>query len=658
LVVVIAERVWRSRFDTDPHIVGREVELNGAPATVIGIASDASGFPSAAAVWLPLRWWPGLASAPRDARRLRVFGRLATSVTPNHAQADLEAIMRQLASEFPEAHRDVRLRVVPLYERFVSSRDGWWQFMTAGAIVVLIAALNVGNLLAVRSRRRAREFAIRTSLGATRRRLARQLLVESAALAAVGTAGGFAISRAGAWWHQRNIPEAALPYWTRFYVDSTVIWGVVFLMLVMLLAAAVVAVASASRVTPMDILKDGGRSTTSTSWRGRFASGALGLQIALAIVLMAQQGLATLDARLNAIATDAQLDDPGVLTASYGLSAARYVAPEAKRTFNERVLEGVNQLPGVRGAALTSDLPLAGATDQRLRVNGRPLADRADAPAIGVVAVTPAYFTVLGLTPIRGRTLADGDPSGPGFPVVVNERFATTFFPNGDALGTRIALDGPTGRGEEWSEVVGIVRDVRQHPTPETRPLVYVPLVTAPPTTVHLLARVPPNAMGPLRELFRRLDPALPLYEIQTLASSRRTLQWLPRMSERLALTVTIAAVLLAIAGLYTVVSYRTALRTQEIAIRMALGAKPRHVAALVAENVHLAVALGFMLGLFGVFGWTRAFAPTEMTTTAAVSRLAGAAIASLGLIVLCACVLPARRTMRLEPTEALRRES
>lgn len=264
---------------------------------------------------------------------------------------------------------------------------------------------------------------------------------------------------------------------------------------------------------------------------------------------------------------------------------------------------------------------------------------------------------MLRLDAVRGRVLNDDDGRNGQLGIVINERLASLYFPDRDAVGARVALDAAAGAPGSWATVVGVVPDVRQFATPDLRPVAYLPLGEEPPATATVIARGVELGAAALRERFRQLDPALPLDQVQTLAAARRNVQWVGRMSERLALTVVIASVLLAVAGLYAVLAHRMTVRTREIGVRVALGASPRHIAALVGRSVRGALVLGLALGLAGVFAWSRAFAPDTAASSAARVRLVLATIASLAVVALVAAAFPARRAARLPAAEALRRD-
>lgn len=655
-VVVLAERLWRTRYAADPALLGREVEVNGAPATVVGIIGDESGFPSAATAFLSLSQLHGVLTAGRESRTLRVFGRLRPGVTEISGRADLDTVAAGLALSFPDTNRDIRLRVVPLNDRFRAQRQGWMPFMIAGVIVVAVAGVNVANLLMVRATRRTRELAIRRSLGASPWRLVRQLLLEAAMMSAIGGALGLGLSRAMVRLHERNIPEPNHPYWAHYHLDGVVLAALGVLMAIVMAVSALVPALLAGRVAPAAVLRNGDRASSGRQLGPAFTTTLLAVQLALALVLAAQVGLSTVEARFNSIPTDAVVDTPSVLTAAIALPADRYPTPLARRQFHDRLVEALRAVPGVTDVALASHLPLGGASERPLRL--------ADATADGststvaAVDITADYFAALGITPLRGRTRLAPTGEGGGAEVIINERLAAVHFAGRDPIGQRVSFNPPAVTAPTWHTVVGIVPDVRQSPAPDPAPVAYVLLSESTPANAVLLVRHPApggDAAGPLRDAVRSLDPHLPLQQVQTLAAARWNIQWVGRMSERLALTVTLSTMLLAMAGLYAVLSHRMVQRTREIGVRMALGAGPRQIAALAGASVRTALAAGLALGLLGVLAWTRAFSPMHVWEATVLLKLGAAAAVSLAAIAGLACAVPARRAMAVQPADTLR---
>lgn len=658
--VVLTERVWRARYQADRGVIGREVLVNGTTTTVIGVVADRSGFPSGAGVFLPLAAVAGLADAARDARAIQVFGRLAPGTTPAGAAAEFDAIAATWARQFPAANDGVRLLVEPVNFRLLGgdgARRGWLPFIVAGLIVLAVACTNAGNLLLVGTASRAREVAVRTALGASRVRIARQLLVEAALVAAVAAAIGLALSRAGVGVYRQWIPDGTLPYWFDYSLNPWLVGALAVMGLVTVMVFAVLPALHASRTTVVAVLKDGGRSETGRRAARLGGSAFLALQLGLAIVLVAQVGIATVT-RDDRLTTDARLEDPHVLTGALTLPAARYATHEARRNFLMLLTERVRALPGVVDAALASHGPVGGAMPRRLRVAGRSDDTAASAP-VSAVEVSPDYFTVLGVGLVRGRSWAAADSTEESG-VLVNERVATLYFPRGDAVGQRVALEAAPGP-PVWRSVIGVVPNLRQQAQGVVpAPIVYTALLAAAPANVTLFVRATGDGAAltsAVRDALRQLDGLVPLDRARSLAAATRDATWAGRVSATLANTVSLSAFVLAVTGLYAVVSHRAARRRREIGLRMALGAEWHDIVRLIAGTVRGAVGLGLVVGVLGVAAWDRVLAPPGPDAGASAPGRVGAVIAALLLTMVAGGLLPAVRATRVAPGEALRRE-
>lgn len=661
-VVVVTERIWRSRYRGDVTLVGRDVLVNGAVTTVVGVISDRSGFPSGAGVFLPLGALPGLAGAPRDARTLQVFGRLAPHATAAGAAADVETMTATLARQFPASNQGVRLVVEPINYRLLGGAwavRGYLPFITAGLVVLAVAGTNAGNLLLAGAAGRAREVAVRTALGASRRRIARQLLVEALLMTAAAATLGMLLSRAGIAYHSRRIPAGTLPYWFDYSLNPWLVVALAAMGLVTIVVFAVLPAVHASRTVVIGVLKDGGRADTGSRTTRLGGSAFLGLQLGLAVVLVAQVGVAMVT-RDDRLATDARLDDPRVLTGTVTVPAARYSTPERRRQFVTQMLDRMQALPDVVDVALASHGPVGGAFERALTIEGRSAVEASAAHAVQVVEVSPRYFATLGVGVLRGHDVATTSGGADDAGVLVNERFATLHFPGEDPLGRRLSLSPAGVRGPAaWHTVIGVVPDIRHSPGQTgAAPVVYAALLAATPASATLFVRGSGDGAAlatPVRESLRQLDALVPLDRARSLAAATRDATWAAGVSASFAVTVCASALVLATSGLYAVVSHRTARRRREIGLRMALGADGRRVASAVVGSVRGAVVAGLVLGALGVLAWDRAFAPASADARGITAL--GGTVAALTAVVVLGCAVPLIRALRLAPAEALRRE-
>jgi len=551
---------------------------------------------------------------------------------------------------------------------------GWLPFLLAGLIVVAVASANVGNLMLTRGTQRARELAIRTALGASRGRVVRQLLMESALIGGVACALGFVISRAGVAANRNGIPENLLPYWINYSVDAVTLAGLPAIALVTAAVFALIPAYAASRTDVVSVLKDGGRADTGRRGAGRAATAFLAVELALAILLLAQVGAPSISSLGNDVPTDRLLEDRRVFTGALTMAPGSGVELDARRAFFQEIVDTMSALPGVTSVALASHLPLSGAASRRLHVADRPLGSGDAAPSVLSVDVSPGYFDALNLPLTRGRWFRADEARAETGPVIINERLASLHFPGSDPIGKRIAVVSESAevnrrpaeqtRGAaappEWRTIVGVVADLRQRAVPEVQPIAYLPFGAAPPASVWLLVRSSSDAASlaaPVREALRQLDPGVPLSNPRTLAMATRDLTWANRVSARFASIVCIATFVLATVGLYAVVAHRAAQRRREFGLRVVLGARTSTLVRLVTGNVQTAVWIGLVLGLAGAMAWDRAFSPARQTLRVIDPLVLAVVVGALAVAVALGCAVPIRRAVGMSPADVLREE-
>jgi predicted permease len=661
-VVLLGTGAWQSRYAGDPAIPGRRIVVNGAPATVVGVISDRSGFPSTAQIWLPLVHAPGLAGQRRDARSLRVIGRLRDGRSRGEAQAELETVAARLAQDHPETNRNTRARVLPINDQYFGSvtHPAWLAFMATGFIVVLISCANVANLMLGQSLRRAREIAIRASLGASRSRIVRQLLIEGAVLAVLGGMLGLWLAMGGTRVFRRAIPADALPYWFDYTADMHVVAALVGVTAVTVFLFALLPAIHVSRTDVNAVLKDGGRAGAGRRGR-RWATGFLAAEVALSVVLLAQFSV-QLRARAAELPSDAAIDTQDVLTAAVTLPAAEYATEEQRDQFYRLLHERLNAHPAVVAMSVASRLPLSGAEEQRVRVSGQGASDSDSQPEVRTVAVAPGYFRTLGLALSRGRDFAEADGTPGAAHAIVNERFVEQFMGRTDPIGHRIAVGAPEppASGPNWLTIVGVAPSIRQRPPADADPVVYTPFRSLTPATGSLLIRARGEAAdlaGRLRAEVAKVDADLPVYRVRTMAQVVRDAQWNGRLSAGLLLMLTFIAAALATVGLYAVTAHGVAQRAQEIGVRMALGAQPRQIIRLIGRRVAAQVTIGFGAGIACIRIWEATLGSGARNARASdpPSLLVVAAI--LAVLAILACIVPARRAMRTDPLVAIRQD-
>jgi putative ABC transport system permease protein len=660
-VALLGADAWRLRYANDPQILGRTIIVNGSPVTVIGIVPDRSGFPSTANVWMPLGQWPGW-KEDRAARSLQVIGRLRDGMSVDAARSEIETIYGGFESAYPDTNRNLRARVIPLTEQLLGTLEGWMQFIMAGIIVVLVACANVANLMMARALNRAPEIAIRTSLGASRVRLIVQLLIEATVIAAGGAMVGMLVSLVGVRAIDAGIPDGILPYWADYTMDRTVFAALVGLALVTVLVFGLVPALHASRTDVNRTLKNGGRNATLTAGMRIWTGGFLTVQLALAMILFAQVVVAAYIANQD-IPTDANINTTDIVTGSITLPAASYPTAERRLEFFARLEERLRARSEIVASSRATLLPGDQSGSRRLQVRGQDQPQGGTTPTVLTIETAPGYLETLALGVSRGRDFTALDGVGGSAVAIVNDRFAEVFLGGADPMNMQVAVspaNQPPPAQPQWLTVIGVIPTIRQLSAGAQSPVLYVPIAASAPATSALMVRHrvdPEAAAAVLRAEANAVDPNVPLYRVRTLKQAVRDAQWNRHTSAVLADTVTFMSVLLAIVGLYAVTAQRVTLKTREIGLRMALGARSLQVAGLIIRGLRVPLLLGFLLGTAGSMGWDGAYSSgvAGVYTSAPPTLLKVAGFLTLFVIV--SCAVPLWRATATNPMSALRHD-
>ena len=666
-VVLLSYTVWQSRYGGDRSIVGRSIRANSEPATIIGVMPPGVEFPFNSDVWLPLAQRPTAQTrAGRAGRLLMAYGRLADGMTIEQARSEMTGITEQLAAQFPDTNKGVTAGVTPFAEQVIGTqiRILFWSLMGAVAFVLLIACANVANLLLARAADRSREMAVRISIGATRWRLVRQLLVESVLLAFVAGIAGLGLAYAGVRWFDANTTDIGKPYWMVFSMDATV---VVFFAAVCLVTGIVFGLAPAlyvSRASVSEVMKDGGRSGSAGMRARRWTTALIIAELTLTLVLLSGAGL-MMRSFMNLYHMDIGVDTSRLVTMQLIFPARTYASLESRALFLQRLDDRLNGIGTIAGASSTNTLPFSGASQRRLEIDGRADMTGEQRPLVSMVAVGPRYFDALGVRMLRGRafTATDGEPGREG--MIVNQRLADMHFRGEDPVGKRIRLinDGNIPGAPKFypATIVGVSPTIRQRGMErDPDPVVYIThgqnaLMAM---GVNLIVRARDNPAGVtslLRQEVSAMDPDVPVTNIRTMDEILARNRWPQRTFGTMFLVFAVIAIVLAAVGLYSVTAYSVAQRTQEIGIRMALGAEGQQVRWLILRRGMIQLAIGLTLGLGGALGVGRLLegllvgtGPTDALTLVAISLV-------LITVAAMACFWPARRATRLDPVKALR---
>ena len=677
-MIVISERLWQRRFNSDPSMIGKSLLLNGRSYTVIGIMPGKFEFPiplfgvqgnqfaERVDIWKPVAFTP-TELKDRGNRSYGLITRLRADVSPVKAQAELDTIMADWIRAYPDNYKDSGFgaRIYPLQDQVVGRmRTGLAILLGAVIFVLLIACANLATMLLARASVRERDLAIRIALGAGRWRLLRQMLTESVLLALAGAAGGVVLS---IWGLEllKQIGARTVPRLAEVNVD-----------LVVLIVTAVVAVGTgilfglvpafaSAKPELTEALKEGGRTSTTGARRNQLRNSLVVAEIALALVLLVGAGLLLKSyARVQNI--DPGFDRRLVLTAEIVLPDTKYPQRgssdynhgQAIINFWNEALRRVRQLPGVEATGCTIVLPLSGSnTDSSFAIEGRSTGGKEPTPDEELRIITPDYFRVLKTPLLRGRFFAESDNvDAPGV-AIINDALAKKYWPNEDALGKRITLDDPR-KNPKWLTIVGIVRSIRHRGLDlDPQPEYYLPLAQGAERGMVLTMRSnedPRSLASAVRREIQSIDPDQPIANVRTLEAVTADSIAPRRMSMVLLGAFAGIALLLAGVGIYGVISYLVVQRTHEIGVRMALGAQRRDVLRLVVGHALKLVGIGTALGLVLAFLSTRILSALLYSVGAFDATTFVLVTVTLAAVALLASYIPALRATRADPMIAL----
>lgn len=650
-VALLSFRLWRDYFNSNANLIGAPIQLNGQAFTVVGVLPPDFHLPAWADLWLP-QGQAGDETTNPVRHSFGVIARLRQNVSMRAVSARLESIGKRLEREHPKTSKGFGLIITGLQEDLGGNvRPALLVLQGAVTLVLLIACLNVANLLLSRSATRRREMAIRIALGAGRRRIVLQSLQESVQLSLAGGAAGLLIAFVGLRGLLALAPAELIDR-SAIRIDVTTL---AFLFAVSLATGIVFGVApalQAAKQDPNDGLKEGGRTATVGSGAGRHAL--VIAEFALALVLLMGAGL-LIRSFTRLIHVNPGFQSANVLTMGVHLSTAAYSGGQKLENFYERLETRLLSLPGVKAVAATNALPLGAAQGNPIRVSvpGSPLMRPDTFPVAQLHLITPGYFRTLGI-PLRGRTFNAQDLNQPF--VIINETMARTFWPGQDAVGQRF-ITGPWGPNPSWSTVIGVASDVKQLGL-NSEPANDVYFLSYDPKCLMIQTAYDPMSLTPaVRREIQILDPSAPVSEVRRMEQVLEASAGSRRFSTVLLSIFAGLALVLAVIGIYGVMSWSVAQRTQEIGIRMAVGASAGSVFGLIMGRGLKLGAIGLAIGLAATFTSTRVLStllfeigPNDPLILSGISLLMiGATLA--------ACYFPARRASRVDPIRTLRAE-
>ncbi len=661
-VVVLGHELWQRQFGGDQQIVGKTIPLSGNVYTIIGVTAPAFVSPlDNTEAWVPVRVANPVAAKFRSVHFLRSFARLAPGVSVEQARAELQVIDKNLATQYPAENKNRNTILIPLHERIVGeSRGSLLILFAAVSLVLLIACANFANLLLARAAERERELIIRAALGAGRWRLIRQLLTESVLVSLAGGAIAVLLAIWGTSLLVALKPEN-LPRLQEIGVDGRVLGFTFGISLLTGVIFGLLPAWAASRSGVSEALKEGGRSATAGGARQRLRSSFVVLELAVALILLVGAGL-LIKTFWKLRSVEPGFNPEHLLTMRLELPEARYKEGDKQTRFRFQALDAVNSLPGVQ-AAMISELPLSGDwLDHDFLIEGRPPIAPGDEPSLQSRSVLGEYFDTMQI-PLRAGRGFDRQDFADKAPLVgiANAAMVRQYFPSEDPLGKRVRW----ARDPEihWITIVGVVGDVKHFglDLPE-EPGLYSPYTQAQPWKrwMTLVARTqsdPAGMMQAVKQQIWKVDSQLPLTKVQTLNEVAAASFDARRFNMLLLAIFAGLALVLAAIGIYGVMSYAVTQRTQEMGIRMALGAQASDVLKLIVRNGMALILVGVAIGLAGAFVLTRLMTTLlfGVTATDAVTFIT-VSVVLIG-VALIACYLPARRATKVDPLVALRYE-
>jgi putative ABC transport system permease protein len=656
-VAVVNEAMWRTRFGSRPDMVGRTLVLNGQSFTIVGIMRPGFDAPFGAPdVWLPLGYYPNKGDLELRGRPgVLVVGRLRAGVSVASAQSDLDVIAERLAALYPATNAGSGANVRPMKEDLVGdARSPLVIVLASVATVLLIACANVANLQLARAASRRRELSVRAALGAGRNRLMRQLLTESLILSSVGGLAGVGIAWLGVRWFARIVPDL-LPVYGDVALNQDVL---LFAGAITIVTGVLFGIAPAWRGSRTQLQEALAQRGSTGSVRLRAHHVLVVGQIALCCVLLVSAALLTRS--LVAIAgVNPGFDPKPLLTLQFRLPAAKYDSEAKIAGMFERTIQEVRAVPGVRSAALARATPLNGNGDPAVpyQTEGSDVVDRAKLPTAFPNLISPDYFQTLNIPLLAGRDFTNDDRQGSMTVAIVNAQLAKKLAPDGKPLGKRIqVMDGPSAG---WATVVGVVGNAKHFELNEaTIDQLYLPTLQVPLIFTEVVVRAngdPMSVANAVRSAIWRVDRDQPVWRVRPVTTSIEGQLGSRKFTMRLLTGFAILAMLLATIGIYGVMSYGVAKRTQELGVRMALGARRTQVVGMVLRQGMRTTAIAIVIGLAASFAATRVL-EAELFGVSATDPLTFAVVPlALVLIALAACYVPARRASRVDPVVALR---
>jgi putative ABC transport system permease protein len=666
-VVILSDALWHERFGSDPNVIGKVIKLDLEPHTIVGVMPPGSAIPMP---WIPPRLWTPLVFTARDLKPSArgdhnlnmVLARLKPGVRAVQAQAEMDSIAQLLRATYPQTNKDWGVTVLTLQEYLIQkprTRSAMLMLMVMVAFVLLIACANIAGLLLARGAGRAHEMAVRAAVGANRKRLIVQMLVESLLIGVAGGAAGLILSvwgidllRAGF-----NFNEIGRQMARSFHLDhETFLFTAAISLLTTLLSGLAPAV-RASKINPGDALSEGGRTGSGGFARSRMRSVLVTGEVALALALLSGAAIMAREIHWE-LSQELGFDQARLLLAEINLKSQQYQKPDAQIAFFQQVTQKLRELPGVETADGTLDIPLGNAWNTSFSIVGQPVAEKSRRPSADYFVVGPEYFRAMKIPLMKGREFSLSDNTHSPVVAIVSQEFVRRFFPNADAIGQQIETEAGDN---QRAQIVGIVGNVSTYiGQSEPHPQIYRCYLQIPYPNLTLIARsrLAASALAPmLREVVWTVDKDQPVGRIKTMNELAADNEGGDKLMVALMGIFAGLALILAAVGIYGLVAYSMSQRTREIGIRMALGAQRKDVLQLVLRQGGLLAGIGCALGLVLALPLPRVFAAMFQGFPLQGPLVAIVVTALIAVVSFLATYIPARRATKVDPTVALRYE-
>jgi putative ABC transport system permease protein len=654
-VVLLGYGIWRDRYGRSPSVIGQVVRVDEKPATIIGVLPSGFKFPQNTDMWMPLL--PTAELEKRDNRALQVFAMLKPGVRISQANIELNAIARRLSAQYPDTNKDLTASVETFNQHYNGGgiRIIFLLMLAAVGFVLLIACANVANMMLSRALGRQREMFIRTALGASRWRVVRQLLVESVLLSTLGGVLGLFLALLGVHWFDLATRDVGKPYWIQFGMDYSVFGYFAALCIVSGLLFGIAPAMRSSRVELNEALKEGARSVGKP--RGaRFSAALVIFQFVVTIVLLSGAGV-FVHSLMVSLSANPSVPADQLMTAHLNLPEERYKDSDSRQHFYDQLLPRLRALPGVAHVAITSNMPGLGSVQRQIEIEHSAIDIKANRPEAALVLQSPGYLEAIRLPLLLGRDFNQTDGMTGHKAAILTRTCAQHFWPNQSAIGKRFRLyDG--NKAGDGITVIGIsanlVQDLNDN---DPKPLLFEPFRQEGWSGMALLVQSNVDSTTAVRAAVQNLDPDLPLRDASMLTGAVEHREWFLHLFSRVFLGFALIALMMASVGLYAVIAHATASRTQEIGVRMALGANAGNIMMLVMKRGLGQIIAGLVLGLGAAIPVTRLVASLPIGVSPfdpIIFLVVASVLAAVGLV---ACWLPARRAASLDPVKAIRYE-